>query len=104
MYKPIKFFTRNEIKSFQDNIRYAGYCEIQSLISVAERNGYNSGVYGWNYDVYFFPGLTIITGYSPFNCKHLECCEKYEQKARKLTSYDDRKKLLNEFIKLNGGY
>lgn len=27
--------------------------------------GYNAGVYGWNYDIYFVKGKTLVHGYRP---------------------------------------
>lgn len=27
--------------------------------------GYNAGVYGWNYDIYFIKGKTLVYGYRP---------------------------------------
>lgn len=49
----------------------AGYCG--KTWNLLEKLGkrpiyYNSGLYGWNYDVYLLNDCIIITGYRPFNC------------------------------------
>lgn len=42
-----------------------GYCEIQALDFFIKPTAYNSGMNGWNYDLYVFGCYAISTGYNP---------------------------------------
>lgn len=42
-----------------------GYCSIWNLTRGRDRNGWNSGVYGWNFDAYISGNVCITTGYRP---------------------------------------
>lgn len=95
------------------NLRCAGYGEIDYLLRAHGANAYTSGVYGWNFDVYYVYGLTICTGYRGMPGKRLEGTADYEKKAVGIwcdysKSYDERREeveqLLHEFCKANGGY
>lgn len=91
--------TRNDLA--YDNCIRVGYCGLQNLLHFQNPQGYNSGVYGWNYDVYTFPYLTITTGYRNMVGINIDSkiIEKYEKKASAV--YNDRKKvdkLLSQFI------
>lgn len=56
--------SRNDLANF--NVIKVPYGGIPHLLTnYTEPQCYNSGVYGWNYDVYFSPYDTVIvTGYS----------------------------------------
>ena len=41
------------------NLRSAGYCDLQYLLTNHSPVAYTCGVYGWNFDVYEVYGLTI---------------------------------------------
>lgn len=61
--------SQNDLK---DCICYAfGYCDIHGIVNYRTANAYNSGIYGWNYDVYFHEekNVAIITGYRPYGFK-----------------------------------
>ena len=82
---------RNVIKRGSDNIISLGYCELNSLLSFFNKLGYNSGVYGWNYDAYSFHSydngrVVIVTGYRPLAGVRpsMELVKKYEEKTKKL--------------------
>ena len=101
--------TRTFVNSYKNKI-CVGYCELYYLLYFQKRIGYNSGVYGWNYDVFHIDFRTcIVTGYRPFgNIKSYDLCYKYNEKARTVIenrnlSYDEQKEkvenLLQEFIK-----
>lgn len=101
--------TRNFVNSYKNKI-CVGYCELYYLLYFKNRIGYNSGVYGWNYDVFHIDFRTcIVTGYRPIgNIKSYDLCYKYNEKARTIIenrnlSYDEQKQkvenLLQEFIK-----
>lgn len=61
--------TRNEIN--KNNMVALGYCQCQMILNLFGTDckvGYNSGVYGWNYDLYSINGVDIVTGYNvPYN-------------------------------------
>lgn len=64
---------------------------------------YNSGVYGWNYDVYTpdeFRNIAIISGYRCFNCEMLdsEKIKKLQDKFSKLKQHAARERLINNFL------
>ena len=97
------------------NLRSAGYCDLQYLLTNHNPIAYTSGVYGWNFDVYEVYGLTICTGYRGMPGKRLEGIAEAERKAmeilareNKTMTYDEKREaveeLLHEFCKANGGY
>ena len=105
--------TRKAIANSSCNVKYAGYCDLQTLLRNHSPIAYTFGVYGWNFDVYEVYGVTICTGYRGMPGTRLEKIDEYEKKARAIfnesdISYKEAKsaveKLLHEFCKLNGGY
>ena len=97
------------------NLRSAGYCDLQYLLTNHNPVAYTCGVYGGNFDVYEVYGLTICTGYRGMPGKRLEGIEEAERKAmdilaweNKDMTYDEKREaveqLLHEFCKANGGY
>ena len=94
------------------NVRCAGYCDLQDLFRGVEPVAYTSGVYGWDFDVYSFSGLTICTGYRGMPGTRAEGIRAYNDKARAtLSDYGrpigdrmaDVATLRAKFIRLNGG-
>ena len=88
-------FTRSEVNRCFNRVYRAGYCELYPLYRDSEAIGYNCGVYGWNFDIYTFPGRVAITsGYRsmcgadlPERCKKiLRNAEKY-YRERKFKDY-----------------
>lgn len=82
-----KFITRNDIYRRYDRVYKAGYCSLQTTLKGRTPKYYNSGVYGWNYDVYEIdPWTCIITGYrmpvAGLELNYLEC-EELEHIAEK---------------------
>ena len=56
--------TKNDIKKMFTKIYRVGYCEYYYELRKLKKIGYNSGVYGWNYDCYMLDYDTcILTGY-----------------------------------------
>lgn len=104
--------TRKAITQNFGNILYAGFCDLQNLLSNHEPVAYTCGVYGWNFDVYDVYGVTLCTGYRRMPGKSADGIEEYEAAAARIRRdgtriYEERQKevekLLMEFCKLNGG-
>lgn len=109
--------TRKEIK---ENYRCVsvGYCDLQYLLRYLSPIAYNSGVYGWNFDVYTFEqystNIAICTGYRGMPGKNLYktgiSCQEWNQKAQDIISKyqwtehekvkEELEKLLKEFLAL----
>lgn len=102
-----KRMTRADVRSFARAVGkpvfYTGYCELQSLASRWEKIGYNSSVYGWNWDCFNFPDFVLVTGYRNQCGTKMKYCEKFNDKAYETicnswpaykSTYDDYKKAL----------
>ena len=81
--------TRNQLFNANIPVIKLGYCDAQTLLRGHDAIYYNSGVYGWNYDVYLITCadelVFICTGYNPIgNIKpDYELTREYELKAQK---------------------
>lgn len=103
--------TRKAIVEGSAKIVSVGYCDLSSLLVTHSPIAYTCGVYGWNFDVYEIDGLTICTGYRGMPGKPAKRCREFDEKARKILSwentemtYDEKRenveKLLHEWISL----
>lgn len=91
--------TRNDLRNNFGVIVSCGYCELQSLLNLKSRVGYNKGVYGWNFDIFDFGGVGLITGYRTRGADielSREFCKCWNARASDAT-YEGRKQILNEF-------
>ena len=91
--------TKTDLKNNFGIIVSCGYCELQTLLNMKNRVGYNKGVYGWNFDVFDFGGVGLITGYRTRGADvrlSMEFCECWDKRARNAT-YEERKQILAEF-------
>ena len=91
--------TKKDLRNNFGVIVSCGYCELQSLLNLKSRVGYNKGVYGWNFDAFDFGGVGLITGYSTRGADidlPLEFCMHWDKRARNATS-EERKQILAEF-------
>ena len=62
-----------------------GACELHSLFSFINPYAYNSGVYGWNCDVYSYGVFAITTGYRAFGYRlPRELVKSYETRANEI--------------------
>lgn len=105
--------TRKAIVNGSYNVKCAGYCDLSHLLNNHSPIAYTCGVYGWNFDVYEVYGVTICTGYRNMPGARLQKISEYEEKARAILSWEDKRpfeekqiaveNLLKEFCKLNGG-
>ena len=77
--------TRQAARSYFGTVA-VGYCEAQSLLNGLYRFGYNSGVYGWNFDAFTLPGgATICTGYRNMPGANVsKVVRPFEKKAREV--------------------
>lgn len=57
--------TYNELKRHYQVIFACNYCKIKYINLLLNAESYNSGVNGWNYDIYSFGKYAISTGYQP---------------------------------------
>lgn len=76
-----------------------GYCELQSLLNIKSRIGYNKGVYGWNFDAFDFGGVCLISGYRTRGAAielSSEFCKRWNERASNAT-HEERKQILAEF-------
>ena len=105
--------TRTQVYAFSNNVKSAGYCELQTLLRNHEPDAYTSGIYGWNYDVYQLYGVTICTGYRYMPGERVVKAKEFEDRAHELATdpkmpYDERNEaiedLLRRFCAENGGY
>ena len=105
--------TRKAVVNNLPNVKSAGYSDLSTLLNFHSPTAYTCGVYGWNFDVYELPGLTICTGYRNMPGDQVIDGRRYERKAREIMEDNaiprEKKqgkieKLLHRFIQLNGGY
>ena len=87
---------KDVLRITRGNIYSIGYCKAQYLLMFTHKVGYNSGIYGFNYDVYIVGDDTIITGYRPFKAEKIDfdLLKEYEEKARKV-QYEGGKDVQN---------
>lgn len=94
------------IKGYFNKVFYCGYCDLQYIFRYEEPQYYNSGVYGWNCDIYtdYARDIAITTGYRNMTGKRIpdEIIEKYTAEAKAIlentfkVSYEDIKNALDE--------
>lgn len=76
------------IKNLWGNVYRCGYCDLQYIMKGEEPTYYNSGVYGWNCDIYtdFARDIAITTGYRNMAGKMIpdELIKKYSDIAKKI--------------------
>lgn len=81
----IKYVKSNFSKCF-----YAGYCDLWHIMKGEDPIYYNSGVYGWNCDVYcdFKRNIAITTGYRNMTGERIpsELIEKHTKIAKDIAS------------------
>lgn len=100
--------TRKEIQIGYNKVYCVGYCELQHLLRRSNKVGYNSGVYGWNYDVFSLDNgnIAICTGYRGMPGVRINhtITDKYEKKAEALfkdhsIKYEEQQKKLEKLVK-----
>ena len=99
-----KRMTRADVRSFAravgKPIFYTGYCELQSLVSRWKKIGYNSGVYGWNWDCFNFPDFVLVTGYRNLIGTRMKHCKKFNELAFNIFESEEIVDIDNELMKI----
>ena len=81
------FVTRTQVKQNFERILYTNYCGMSFLLMGKTPIAYNSGVYGWNYDLYDLNGVALLTGYRGTYGQYINPIEE-EKQARAI--WEDR--------------
>ena len=70
--------TKRELLNGFSKVLRIGYCDLQDLTKYCKRIGYNSGVYGWNWDAFILNyDIAICTGYRGMTGDNIPAeCEK----------------------------
>ena len=98
--------TIKQIKNTWGNVWRCGYCDLQYIMRYEEPRYYNSGVYGWNCDIYcdFKNDVAITTGYRNMTGRVIpnELINRYSEVAKEICkdtwskSYDEIKEALDQ--------
>ena len=91
--------TNNDLRNNFGVVVSCGDCELQTLLNMKNPVGYNKGVYGWNFDVFDFGDVGLITGYRTRGADvklSMEFCKQWDKRAKNAT-YEERKQILVEF-------
>lgn len=103
--------TNKQLKNNYNIVLSVGYCDAQNLLKNIKPFGYNSGVYGWNFDAYEIPctNICITTGYRStgksidynflrkYENKMRECGKKYGYFTTQRKAQETR--IFNKFVK-----
>lgn len=91
--------TKTDLRNNFGVIVSCGYCALQSLLNMKSRVGYNKGVYGWNFDIFDFCGVGLITGYRTRGADielSADFCKRWNERANNATC-EELKQILSEF-------
>lgn len=99
--------TRKDVNRMYTKVLRVGYGDLQYLLREFKKIGYNSGLYGWNWDAYEIDNDTcIVTGYRNLTGERLDdkIIDKFNQLSKEIyniISWAEReeayKKLIEEF-------
>lgn len=101
----MKIKTSMKICGWYANVWRAGYCDLQYIFRTPEYSAtyYNSGVYGWNCDLFtdHKHDAIITTGYRNTRGRRipLELIEKYNKKAEQIAKSKDWSKHREKYNK-----
>ncbi len=95
---------KTTMKALKENYKVysVGYCDLQHLFNYENPVFYNSGTYGWNFDVYIFDRIAICTGYRNLGA-HIDykIVKEYEKKAHEFRGKkEDLDRLIIEFLEV----
>ena len=111
----VKEYTKKELKDLASHgvmFIYSHKLSSSSLLSYLSRDGYNSGTYGCNFDIFFMsPYLAIITGNRASNFQRRatdtenDLITSYSEKIENAENWKAKKELVenfkNDFVALN---
>lgn len=84
MSKAVKM-TRKDAYRYGYPIVKLPHCAIKHLTTFVSRSGYNSGIYGWNWDAFIINGVVFCCGYRNLpgsaTKEERELVEEYEKEA-----------------------
>ena len=83
-----KKMTRADAQRLGYPVLRVGADALQYLLVNHEPVGYNSGMYGWNWDAYYVHGVVIVTGYRNLPGVVPYGYSEYDAEARKVLSSD----------------
>lgn len=92
--------TQKAIRNGYRRVFSVGYADLQHLLTFENPMAYNSGVYGWNCDIYDFGDIAIVTGYRPFGeSLPYELVKEFNAQAKDILTdskleYTERKELI----------
>lgn len=92
--------TLKQLKQLEKEQPIVAVAQGFSLLEGATAQYYHAGVYGWNFDLFVFDGISIIYGYrysSRFPKIPYEVSHKWDAKARN-ASWQEKKELLSKFV------
>lgn len=89
--------TRNQIKKLTPLLRVE-YCGAAHLLRGLDPVGYNSGYYGWNWDLYSVDGVFVCTGYRNL-CGEVGggVVAEFEERAKQISGLAELAELRKEF-------
>jgi hypothetical protein len=95
--------TAKSVREYQGKKLAIPYCEAQSMLYYQDKYGYNSGIYGWNFNAYYVNGVIITTGYRNLVGDNAKNLGEYEAKAKailKATGYtiEEREAAVNAVL------
>ena len=98
--------TIKKVRNYWKKNFRCGYCELEYIMRYKEPTYYNSGVYGWNCDIYtdYKTDIAITTGYRNMTGRQIpeELIEKYNKVAKNIiadsvsASYEEVKEALDQ--------
>lgn len=93
--------TMKYINNVWGNVYRCGYCDLQYIMRYEEPQYYNSGVYGWNCDVYcdYKRDIAITTGYRNMRGRVIphEIIDRYSKVAKEIIE-NGRDKTFDEIM------
>ena len=92
--------TRKEIYARHRDVIRAGAGDLRNLLRYKDAWAYNSGVYGWNYDVYSIGSTAICTGYRPIGRRI--GVDRYEAEAKAINesnmTWEEKEEAVDELL------
>lgn len=91
-------------KFVKSNYAIRIYCDNLRLLQYLDCKMYNCGVYGWNYDLYEYKDVALLTGYRniPYNVRSITLENKYNKLYNEIDkskyNYNELKEIVYELL------